>query len=289
MSVEKVYQEIKELKIQGARKIALAAVDALIDNYKNPKNAKKDIDLLFSARPTEPMMRNYLMEAYHCLENGMERKEVKEKIKKNMEENINKIKKYGVNLIPEGATILTHCHSSTVVGILTNAINKKIKVYCTETRPKWQGRITAKELVKNNVDTINIVDSCVRSVIKDVDMVIVGGDAISARGNLINKVGTGAIAIIAKEFKVPFYSAVEMAKFSFETIYGVSETIEERDWKEVVGDDEELTQYVEKGKLNVRNPAFDVTLAEYISGYICEMGVLKPDNFVSEAKKMFGD
>lgn len=287
MTIRRTFEDIKTLRIQGARNIALAAVDSLLDNYKTLAQAKKDATLLTTARPTEPMMRNYLHLAISYLEKGVKPAKADSIIKKEIKNNINKIREYGVNTIPKGAVVLTHCHSSTVTGILVAAKNKNITVYCTETRPKWQGRKTAKELVSNGIDTTLLVDSAVKSVMKKVDLVVIGGDAISARGNLVNKIGTSMIATIAKEFKVPFYSAVEMAKFDPETIYGKHEEIEEREWKEVVEGDNELVNMVKKGKLKIRNPAFDVTLADYISGYICEEGVFKPDNFVDGTKKKF--
>ena len=113
--------------------------------------------------------------------------------------------------------------------------------------------------------------------LKKADMVIVGADAVTAMGDLINKVGTSALARLARMNDVSFYSAAELYKYDPLTIYGAREAIEERDQKEV-------WERPPKG-VKVSNPAFDATAARYINGYITEMGVVAPQALWTVAMK----
>ena len=147
---------------------------------------------------------------------------------------------------------------------------RNFQVICTETRPAFQGRITAKEMLSMGVKTTFIVDSAARSFMHDADMVIVGADAITSEGNVVNKIGTAAIALLAHEARKPFYVVSELLKFDPATLYGEYEKIEERSrdeiWKEA------------PPELNVRNPAFDVTPRDLIHGIICEEGIVSPQS-----------
>jgi len=149
---------------------------------------------------------------------------------------------------------------------------KNFKVICTETRPAFQGRITAKEMVELGVETTFIVDSAARSFMGNVSLVLVGADAITSEGNVVNKIGTSTIAVLANEARKPFYVVSELLKFDPETLYGGLEKIEQRNPKEVWDQAPE--------KLIVRNPAFDVTPRKYIHGFICEEGVVVPQSIV---------
>ena len=166
--------------------------------------------------------------------------------------------------------VFTHCHSSTVTHLLSKAKKdgKRFEVVCTETRPVFQGRITAKEMLALGVKATFIVDSAARSFMRDVDIVIVGADAITSEGNVINKIGTGTIALLAHEARKPFYVVAELLKFDPATACGEYEKIEERSPDEVWKDAPKA--------LNVRNPAFDVTRRDFIHGIICEEGIIPP-------------
>jgi ribose 1,5-bisphosphate isomerase len=145
---------------------------------------------------------------------------------------------------------------------------KKFKVICTETRPLLQGRITAKEMLDLGIETSMIIDSATRCFIKKADIVIVGADAISAEGNVINKIGTATIAALAQEARVPFYVVTELLKFDPATLFGDFESIEERNrneiWKEA------------PAGLAINNPAFEVVRRDFIHGIICEEGIIPP-------------
>jgi ribose 1,5-bisphosphate isomerase len=145
---------------------------------------------------------------------------------------------------------------------------KSFEMVCTESRPVFQGRITAKEMLDAGIETTLIIDSAVRYFMNGIDLVVVGADAITSEGNVINKIGTSMVALAAKEARTPFYVASELLKFDPLTIHGDYETIEERNSGEVWKD--------APSGLTIRNPAFDVTRREFIHGIICEEGIISP-------------
>jgi ribose 1,5-bisphosphate isomerase len=297
--IKKIIDDIKSIKIQGARNVAKASVKVLILQAKYSKantpkafynEIKKLSSVLAETRPTEPMMRNALNAAIAFLYIESKGKNVKlvkkkfvEKQKaylKKVAEDKKKIFQYGAKLIPKGALVITHCHSSTVTGILKKAKSKNIDVIACETRPRYQGRITAKELADAGIDTTIVVDGAMNLYMKKADLVMVGADSITSRGDLINKVGTSTLAHIAKMHDTSFYSAAELSKYSMMTFYGEREKIEQRNPKEVW----------EKApkRVKISNPAFDVTSAKYINAYITEEGVIPPQAFFTLATKKLG-
>jgi ribose 1,5-bisphosphate isomerase len=298
--VKQVIDDIKSLKIQGARNVAKAAINALGKAAKKSKAKSygsfyKDIDLAADAlsisRPTEPMMRSLLNEEMEFLRKLKSEKfekianmflaHQKETVKR-MDVDAKNLAEYGAKLIPDGANILTHCHSSTTTQILIHAkkMKKKFSVVAFETRPRYQGRKTATELANAGIDTTLVVDGAMHLFMKKADIVIVGADSITSRGDLINKIGTATLAHIAKSNDVSFYSATELAKYSPMTIFGTREKIEERDHKEI-------WENAPK-KVKIRNPAFEATAAKYINGYITELGVIPPQSFFAVATQKLG-
>jgi ribose 1,5-bisphosphate isomerase len=189
------------------------------------------------------------------------------------------IAEIGANRIHDGSVVFTHCHSSTVSCLLAKAKadGKNFKVICTETRPAYQGRITANELLGLGIETTFIVDSAARSFMGNANVVIVGADAITSEGNVVNKIGSSCIALLAHEARVPFYVVSELLKFDPETLKGECEKIEQRNPAEVWS---EAPQ-----KLIVQNPAFDVTPNRYIHGLICEEGIIPPQTIVEVIRR----
>ncbi len=300
---EKIITNIKKLKVQGARNVAIAAIEALAIEAKSSKAATpssfyKQVsaagELISHSRPTEPMMRNSIDEAIRFLSFESERKNATvANLKKSISAHIDsmilqmgkdaaKLAEYGSKLIPDNALIITHCHSSTVTGILKRAKQdgKKFSVISCETRPRYQGRVTAAELAKAGIDVTLVVDGAANIFMKKADMCLVGADSITSKGDLINKVGTSMLAHLAKIHNVSFFSAAEISKFSQYTIFGEREKIEERDSKEV-------WDKPAKG-VKIRNMAFDVTASSYISGYITEFGVLPPQSMLGVATQKLG-
>lgn len=193
---------------------------------------------------------------------------------------------HGAALVPQTARILTHCNAGalatagygTALGVIRGAVEagKEIKVYADETRPFLQGaRLTAWELVKDGIDTTVITDNMAGALMRQglIDLVVVGADRIAANGDTANKVGTYSVAVLAKEHGLPFYVAAPLSTIDLATPDGSHIPIEERPFKEVthVGP----SQLTPDGA-NIRNPAFDVTPAKYITAIITERGVFRP-------------
>ncbi len=282
---DQTLRDISELKIQGAVNIAKAALEAIYDQsqkVKTKEELKENITALEEARSTEPALRNALDLFYTKLqEDFSNREEVYEELKNHFVEAKKKIIEYGANLIQDGMGVYTHCHSSTVTGIIIAAHQqgKKIEVYNTETRPKFQGRITAEELAEAGLKVHHMVDSAFHYALKKADIFLFGADAVNSYGNVFNKVGTKTFAEIAHRLDVKVFSCTDSFKYDPETIYGVPEEIEERDKKEVWKTSNE--------SILIFNPAFDEVEAEHIDGIISEYGVLSPAEFTERANNFF--
>jgi ribose 1,5-bisphosphate isomerase len=296
-----IIRDIKALKIQGARNVAKSSLDALIIVTKKSKAKSVKLFLkefrsaaqkLSVSRPTEPMMRNLLRESEQFAEEKAENSTLSQLKKaviahenrmiKKMENDAKRLAKYGAQLIPNNALVLTHCHSSTVTRILIAAkkMRKKFRVISFETRPRYQGRKTAKELAGAGIDVTSIVDGGMELCMKKADIILVGADSITSRGDLINKIGTSTLAHIARTNDVSFYCAAELSKYSPKTMFGTREKIEERDPKEV-------WERPPKG-VKIMNPAFEATASKYISGYITEVGVIPASSFFAVATEKLG-
>lgn len=198
-----------------------------------------------------------------------------------------KIGDYGAEVVPKGATILTHCNAGalatvgygTALGVVRSAFAKDntIQVYADETRPRQQGaRITTFELAMDGIPVTLITDGmCSYFMSKGmIDMVVVGADRIAANGDTANKIGTYTVAIAAKYHNVPFYIAAPLSTIDTSIKTGAEIPIEERSHEEVTHINGE--RICAEG-INVINPGFDVTPHELIAGIITEKGILRPD------------
>jgi ribose 1,5-bisphosphate isomerase len=298
-AVRVVADKIRKLEVQGARNVAIAAIKALEalaeeTSAKTRKEFLKELSeakaTLFASRATEPLMRNAVRWIISQVEQS-DKQQVDALAKivsssssqflKNLEASKECIAEIGAKRIRDNSVVFTHCHSSTVTHLLSKAKKdgKTFEVICTETRPVFQGRITAKEMLALGVKTTFIVDSAARSFMRNADIVIVGADAITSEGNVINKIGTGTIALLAHEARKPFYVVSELLKFDPATVCGDYEKIEERSPDEVWNGAPK--------KLVVRNPAFDVTRRDYIHGVICEEGVIPPHSVAEVTRRKY--
>ena len=291
--------KIRKLEVQGARNVAIAAIKAMqtLAEHTGAKNKtaflqelKEAQDLLFASRETEPLMRNAVRWVITQAQSSSTEKVdaignmVSSNVNlflQNLEASRERTAEIGSKRIRDGMLIFTHCHSSTVTRMLAKAKadGKNFSVICTETRPAFQGRITAREMIKLDIQTLFIVDSAARSYMGDVDLVVVGADAITSEGNVVNKIGTSSIAVLANEARKPLYVVAELLKFDPETLYGAYEGIEQRNPSEVWKEAPE--------KLSVRNPAFDVTPSRYIHGLICEEGIIAPQSIVETVNRSY--
>ncbi len=285
-------EKIRKLQVQGARNVAIAAVKAIQTQAEQTKQKQKlqflselkEAQTIFAAsRETEPLMRNAIRWLITQAQSANTEKVAEfsqivastaTQFLRDLEDSKEHIAEIGAKRILDGSVVFTHCHSSTVTRLLAKAkaSGKNFKVICTETRPAFQGRITAKELVDLGIETTFIVDSAARTFMGNVDVVIVGADAITSEGNVVNKIGSSGIAVLAYEARVPFYVVSELLKFDPATLSGECEKIEQRNPAEVWSE--------APAKLVVRNPAFDVTPNRYIHGIICEEGIIAPQSIV---------
>lgn len=298
-NIEATAERIRKLEVQGARNVAIAAVQA-IQSQAQRTNAKTKSALLqelhesqtlfFGTRETEPLMRNAIRYLISQAQNTQTEKvdalknlvvTSANQFLAGLEASRERTAEIGSKRITDGSVVFTHCHSSTVTRLLAKAktSGKDFSVICTETRPAFQGRITARELIGLGIKTTFIVDSAARTFISDVDLVIVGADAITAEGNVVNKIGTSGLSVLAHEARKPFYVVSELLKFDPETLSGECEKIEQRNPAEVWSDPP-------KG-LTIRNPAFDVTPSRYIHGLVCEEGIIAPQSIVQIVRSRY--
>ncbi|MBP6670691.1 MAG: S-methyl-5-thioribose-1-phosphate isomerase [Gemmatimonadales bacterium] len=195
----------------------------------------------------------------------------------------------GLPLLPDGATVLTHCNAGALatggVGTalapiyLAHAAGRRIQVIADETRPLLQGsRLTAWELSRAGIPTTVIADNMAASRLRrgDVTCVIVGADRIAANGDVANKIGTYPLALAARAHAVPFYVAAPRSTFDFATPDGAAIPIEERHADEVRHPGG-ATRPTAPAAAAVWNPAFDVTPAALVSGYLTDAGLLDRD------------
>jgi len=196
------------------------------------------------------------------------------------------IGRHGQALLRDGWTILTHCNAGglataeygTALGVIRAAVaeGKRVRVFADETRPFLQGaRLTVWELDKDGVPVVLITDSMAGWFLRrgDVDAVVVGADRIARNGDTANKIGTYSLAVLAKENGVPFYVAAPMSTVDPTLADGGGIPIEERSPDEVR---EVAGRLVTLPFIEVRNPAFDVTPAAYITAIVTERGVCRP-------------
>jgi methylthioribose-1-phosphate isomerase len=193
---------------------------------------------------------------------------------------------FGGKLIPDGATVLTHCNAGalatagdygTALGVVRGAIaaGKRVAVIADETRPFLQGaRLTAWELAKDNIPVTVITDNMAGHIMKQgkIDCVVVGADRIAANGDAANKIGTYMVAVLARQHDIPFYVAAPLSTVDLATATGDDIPIEQRDSREVTHlSDRQLTP----DGVAVFNPAFDVTPNEFIAAIITDRGVAR--------------
>ncbi len=299
--IRKIKEDIKTIKIQGATNVAIATLEALKLIAKESKADTVDHFLeevekvgieLSQARENEPLAENGVRYILGKLKEYKDVKEAKKSIDTSVEEYLEliedskkKIFKAGVEELKDFDVILTHCHSSTTTNILIELAkkNSNLSVVSTETRPLFQGRITAKELAKANVKVYQVVDSAAPAFIEDdrylpVECVLVGNDELLSDGSFINKVGTYSMALSAKVGNDKFYVATSLLKLNLAKDIRFPE-IEMRParelWENAPAD------------LKIINPSFDLVKPEFVTKYITEAGILTSSQIKDEALKLY--
>ncbi|MFC1669791.1 S-methyl-5-thioribose-1-phosphate isomerase [Spirochaetota bacterium] len=311
LPLEEVYNEytdyagvassITDMEIRGAPAIGIAAAMGIAlgskkinsTDFSDFKNRMFEIINIFSAtRPTAVNLFWAIKRMKKLIQNSSRIEELKEKFEEeairiyNEDIEINKnIGKNGSKFIEDGDVVMTHCNAGslatggygTALGVIRAAVEegKKIEVYACETRPYLQGaRLTTWELKKDNIPVTLITDNMSGHFIKEgtIKKIIVGADRVAANGDTANKIGTYSHSVIAQANKVPFYIAAPLSTFDRNAKSGDDIPIEERSVEEVAYIKSE--QIVPEG-IKIRNPAFDVTPAEYITAIITEKGIIE--------------
>ncbi len=294
-TLKKVAKDIINLNIQGATNIAIEGVKAVVDyglsfpsnmpESEFVKHIREAEQIIRKTRPTEPAMQNGLkLIEYKLKENlGNGTDQLQHSLKEAADYYIYLLKStkkqiinYGASLIQDGYTVMTHCHSSLSSQTIIKAFQdgKDIKAIATETRPRYQGRKTARELSDAGIPTTQVVDSAMRWVMRkmNVDMIIIGMDAVTSLGTVINKIGSRLLALAAKEADVPFFVSGSLLKFDSDTMFGKRTEIEERAIFEITKDWENPPK-----NLTILNPAFESVSRDYIDGLITEQGIFAPE------------
>lgn len=290
-------RDIKSVKIQGAENVAAAAVEALKSrvmskNYGSRKSLFSDMvkssKRLSGTRPTEPLMRNSLK---FVMDPVMRRGDsgipgIKKRISgrarealRHFEEAEERIALTGSRKIRKGFSVFTYCHSTSVMNVLSSAKKqgKSFIVFNTETRPLYQGRKTARDCAKMGIPVTMLVDSAARMALRKCDVMLIGSDAMTSDGAIVNKIGSEMFAIMADRYDVPVYSCMDSWKFDPESIAGYDEEIEQRSPSEVWSGRP-------KG-VKIRNPAFERVDPDLIAGIVSDVGFYPPEVFVEEVKK----
>lgn len=275
MSLDRGVQRIRSVRVQGATNVAVYALKLFIQESQSL--SEKDYfrqlgvvkDKLGVARPNEPMLRNVLELFYKSVQNSLSVKENKGNLlgfQKNFlerfESDFRNLAVNGSKLVKSGDVVFTHCHSSSVMRVLREACKEKeFRVVCTETRPLFQGRKTAKELVRAGIRTKMVVDSHMLNEIRDCDKIFLGADVLSGAG-FLNKIGSYNAAYAAKHFRKPLYVCAHTLKYSPEIL-----SIEKRNPDEVWRNPPE--------GLEVENYSFELVPWVFVNRVVSERGVMK--------------
>ncbi|MDH7555776.1 MAG: ribose 1,5-bisphosphate isomerase [Candidatus Methanosuratincola sp.] len=299
-------EDIRTMRIRGAAEIGRAAASglksyALSSKASDAPSYMEGFDevyrLLLNTRPTAVSLANALNYIRHrvlgACKDGASTEvlrqttvDASDAFLKSSFEAVKRISEFGSKRIRNGDLVMTHCNSSVAISTLVEAKRhgKDFSVIATETRPRYQGRITARSLSEAGIPVTLIVDSAARYFMPKVDKVVVGSDVVTANGAVVNKIGTSQIALAAKEARVRVYVCAETYKFSPSTMLGELVEIEERPPTEVVPAEE----IAALGNVKIANPAFDITPAEMIDAIITERGVIPPQAAILILMEEFG-
>ena len=302
---EEVAKAIKDMVVRGAPLIGIVGaygfaigVKQLLEEGKPLDEAKAVLETLKNTRPTAVNLFWALDRMWKKFEKWKKEKNKEELVetlfreakKIDMEDyHANRaIGGYGQVLIPQKASILTHCNTGalatsgwgTALGVIRSAFEegKDINVYVDETRPYLQGsRLTAWELVQEGIPHYLITDNSAGFLISKgiIDVIIVGADRITANGDVANKIGTYTLSVLAKAHGIPFYVAAPTTTFDLQTVSGRDIPIEERNEDEV--------KYcgncsIAPKETKALNYSFDITPAKNITGIITEKGIISEIN-----------
>ena len=298
---EKIWEAIKNLRVRGAPAIGIAAAYGI---YVITKNIDENFDEYFrsikgylsTARPTAVNLFWALERMEECLNRNtdkdlFQRKELlrleADKIRDEDEKACFEIGINGLTLLSPRMTLLTHCNAGSLATArygtalapiyLGQEKGYDFKVFSDETRPLLQGaRLTTWELMQRSIDVTLLCDNAAASLMKKgkIDAVIVGCDRVAMNGDVANKIGTASVAVIAKEYSVPFYVCCPLSTIDTKIRSGDEIEIEERNGEEIYK--MWFKKQMAPDNVKTYNPAFDVTDNKYVTALITEKGIIHP-------------
>jgi translation initiation factor eIF-2B subunit alpha/methylthioribose-1-phosphate isomerase len=296
-SYRDIASAISDMVVRGAPAIGVAAAYGIVLAVQNDKiSMEKAAEELLATRPTAydlKLARDFMLK--NCGPSADRPEEPLEAAARYSDEIVDRCRKigeHGSTIIQDGMNILTHCNAGALATVdfgtalapfrAATADGKNIFVYVDETRPRLQGaKLTAWELHNESIPCAIIADNAAGYYMKNgtIDLVITGADRITRNGDAANKIGTYEKAVLAHENGIPFYIAAPVSTFDLNISSGDEIPIEERAQDELLKIDGVL---IAPEGVNGKNPAFDVTPARYISGFITENGILEPDEISPE-------
>ncbi|KAA8922860.1 S-methyl-5-thioribose-1-phosphate isomerase [Thermoplasma sp.] len=273
---------IKNMVVRGAPAIGVTAAYGLAMAKKKGENMDEAVKKIGSTRPTAyDLFKAIKYMQINDFDMNSARRYAME-----ISGRSRKIGEIGNQIIGQNARILTHCNAGALAVVdwgtalapirMAHGDGKNVFVFVDETRPRLQGaKLTAWELAQEGIDHAIIADNAAGFYMrrKEVDLVIVGADRIASNGDFANKIGTYEKAVLAKTNGIPFFVAAPGSTFDFSIKSGDEIPIEERDENEVL---EINGTRIGPAESHSRNPAFDVTPNEYVTGFITEYGIFKP-------------
>lgn len=280
-----VLDDIRNLDIQGATNVAIEGVSAFAQYVIEVAPIFPDQEDLLThlaeisnevryVRVTEPALGNGLLFVMEQIADNNVDSVVNagQDFKQLLIDARDRVGEIGAKKIFDGCTIMTHCHSSFVDSVLWKAkeLDKEFRVVNTETRPVFQGRKTVRKMREKDIDVIHVVDSAMWWAMKefDVDLIVIGADAVTVEGTALNKIGSRLLALSARELHVPLYVCTSLLKYDRGTLLGHRSEIEMRESEEIWPEHPD--------GVAVYNPAFESIAAQYIAAFITEFGLIPP-------------
>jgi len=281
-----VADAIRSMVVRGAPAIGCVAAYGFLLGVRSGEDPREVYEVLKNTRPTAVNLFWALHRMMDALSSGRDLEDEARLIEEEDRLMNMRMGELGSELVPDGANILTHCNTGalatagwgTALGVIRSAHHsgKRIHVWVDETRPYLQGaRLTAWELLKEGIPHKLITDSTAGFLMKKglVDLVIVGADRITLRGDVANKIGTYSLSVLAKEHNIPFYVVAPSSTFDLSIRGGEEIPIEERGEEEVKNC---FGKPIAPPQSQALHLAFDVTPAENITAIITERGIIKP-------------
>lgn len=278
---------IKDMVVRGAPAIGVTAAYGMAQAQQQ----KRDMELVSKVlKATRPTAYDLFFTVDHMLKEkkqGNDLSKVAEDYCERIVDECRRIGDLGEHIIRGGARILTHCNAGALATVdhgtalapirAAHRNGKKLFVLVDETRPRLQGaKLTSWELRNEGIEHAVIADNAAGFYMErgEIDIAFVGADRIASNGDVANKIGTYEKAVLAHENDVPFYICAPLSTFDFNLQSGKDIPIEER-----AGDEVRLVggHRIMDRRIKVKNPAFDVTPARYVTGIITPEGTIRPD------------